>query len=121
MTGDAADSADASDDADADAPVTAYVTAPRDAAADLARRLVDARLAACVNVVDCTSTYRWDGTVHEDAESILFVKTTADRYPALTERLVEWHPHDVPCVERIDASDAYGPFAAWCADAVDGA
>jgi periplasmic divalent cation tolerance protein len=43
-------------DADAETPVTAYVTPPRDAAADLARRLVGARLAACVNVVDCTST-----------------------------------------------------------------
>jgi periplasmic divalent cation tolerance protein len=79
---------------------------------------VDARLAACVNVVDCTSTYRWDDAVHEDAESVLFVKTTADRYLELADRLVAWHPHDVPCVERLDADDAHGPFAAWCADAV---
>jgi periplasmic divalent cation tolerance protein len=108
-------------DADAETPVTAYVTAPRDAAADLARRLVDARLAACVNVVDCTSTYRWDDAVHEDDEAILFAKTTADRYPTLADRLVDWHPHDVPCIERIDAADAHGPFAAWCAGAVDDA
>ena len=105
-------------DTDADAPVTAYVTAPRDAAADLARRLVDARLAACVNIVDCASVYRWDGAVHDDAESILLAKTTANRYADLTDRVVEWHPHDVPCVERIDATDAHGPFAAWCVDAV---
>ena len=105
-------------DADTDTPVTAYVTAPRDAAADLARRLVDERLAACVNVVDCTSTYRWDDAVHEDAESILLAKTTADRYPDLADRLVEWHPHDVPCVERIDAGDALDSFTAWCAGAV---
>jgi periplasmic divalent cation tolerance protein len=105
-------------DTDAAAPVTAYVTAPRGAAADLAERLVDERLAACVNVVDCTSTYRWDDAVHEDDEAILLAKTTAGRYPDLVERLVAWHPHDVPCVERIDAGDAYGPFAAWCAGAV---
>jgi periplasmic divalent cation tolerance protein len=103
---------------DAETPVTAYVTAPRDAATDLARRLVDERLAACVNVVDCTSTYRWDGDVHQDDEAILLAKTTADRYPILAERVVAWHPHDVPCIERIDAADAHGPFAAWCADAV---
>jgi periplasmic divalent cation tolerance protein len=102
----------------AETPVTAYVTAPRDAAADLAHRLVDERLAACVNVVPCTSTYRWDDAVHEDDESILLAKTTAERYPALEERLVAWHPHDVPCVERFDAADAHGPFAAWCGDAV---
>jgi len=102
-----------------DPPVTAYVTAPRDAAPDLARRLVDARLAACVNVVDCISTYRWDGAVHENDESILLAKTTADRYAELVDRVVEWHPHDVPCIERFDTSDAHGPFAAWCEDAVD--
>jgi periplasmic divalent cation tolerance protein len=106
------------DPTDALAPVTAYVTAPRAVASDLARRLVDARLAACVNVVDCTSTYRWDDTVHEDAESILLAKTTADRYETLAARLVDWHPHDVPCVERIDADDAHGPFAAWCVETV---
>ncbi|RCU48014.1 divalent-cation tolerance protein CutA [Haloplanus salinus] len=95
-----------------------YVTAPRDAATDLARRLVDERLAACVNVADCTSTYRWDGAVHEDAEAILLAKTTDDRYDELATRVVEWHPHAVPCVERIDTVDADAPFAAWCAGAV---
>jgi periplasmic divalent cation tolerance protein len=37
---------------------TLYVTAPPEAAADLARTLVEERLAACVNRVPCTSTYR---------------------------------------------------------------
>ena len=105
-------------DADADPPVTAYLTAPRDAAADLASRLVDERLAACVNVVDCTSVYRWEGSVETDDEAILLAKTTADRYDELAARIVEWHPHDVPCVERIDTVDAHDPFAAWCVEAV---
>jgi uncharacterized protein involved in tolerance to divalent cations len=65
--------------------------------------------------------YRWDGSVHEDAESIPLAKTTAGRYADLVDRVVEWHPHDVPCIERIDAADAHGPFAAWCADAVGSA
>jgi periplasmic divalent cation tolerance protein len=101
-----------------DAPVTAYVTAPRDAAAGLADRLVDERLAACVNVVPCTATYRWDDAVHTDDEAILFAKTTAERYPDFEERLTDWHPHDVPCIERFDAADAHDPFAAWCLDSV---
>jgi len=102
-----------------DAPVTAYVTAPRDAATDLANRLVDERLAACVNVVPCTSTYRWDDAIREDEESVLLAKTTAERYPELAARLVDWHPHDVPCIERFDTDDVHDPFAAWCADAVE--
>jgi len=97
---------------------TAYVTAPPEAAEEMATRLVEDRLAACVNRVDCASVYRWEGAVHEDAEVILLAKTTADRYDALRERVLELHPHDVPCVERFDEDDVVGAFADWRADAV---
>jgi len=97
---------------------TAYITAPPADAKTLARRLVDERLAACVNVVPCTSVYRWDGAVETDDEMILLAKTTDDRYDDLVAHVVEWHPYDVPCVERIDTTDTHDPFAAWCADAV---
>jgi periplasmic divalent cation tolerance protein len=98
---------------------TAYVTVPPDAVADLARTLVDERLAACVNAVDCESTYRWKGAVHEGAETILIAKTTADRYDALCERVRDLHPAEVPCIERFDETDAFAPFAAWRDAAVD--
>jgi len=93
---------------------TVYITAPRDAASDLAAFLIEAELAACVNVVDCDSYYRWDGEVFEgDEEAILFAKTTADRYPELRERLEAEHPNDVPCVERFDEADVLDSYAAW--------
>ena len=98
---------------------TAYVTAPRDAAAALARLLVEERLAACVNVVDCDSTYRWAGEVHEDAECVLLAKTTDDAYGRLVDRVVEAHPHDVPCVERFDEAHVLEPFAEWRDGAVE--
>ena len=100
---------------------TAYVTAPPETARTLARRLVDERLAACVNLVPCSSVYRWEGSVEEDDETILLAKTTDDRYRDLEARVAEWHPHDVPCIERIDVADAHGPFAAWVAESVDAA
>lgn len=93
-----------------------YVTAPAEAAADLARTVVEARLAACVNRVPCASTYRWDGDVVEDDEEILLVKTTEEQYPALVARLVEEHPYDVPCIERFDEADVLDAFGAWIAD-----
>lgn len=97
---------------------TAYITAPRDAAEGLARLLVEDGLAACVNVVRCESTYRWEGAVHEDPEAILFAKTTDAGFERLADRVAEAHPHDVPCIERF-AEDAIEPsFARWRADAV---
>ena len=83
---------------------TVYITAPTDAAADIAKTLVEERLAACVNRVDCESVYRWDGAVHTDTEEILLAKTTDEQYEALRDRVVDIHPYDVPCVERYDDS-----------------
>jgi len=96
---------------------TAYVTAPPDAADDIARTLVKERLAACVNRVPCQSTYRWDGEVHDDEEVVLLAKTTD--YVALEARVVELHPHDVPCIERFDEDDILPAFAEWRANVTE--
>ena len=97
---------------------TVYVTAPREAADDLARLLVEERLAACVNVVDCESTYRWEGEVHDEEESILLAKTTTDACEELIDRVEAAHPYDVPCIERFEEARVAGPFAAWREDVV---
>ncbi|MBZ6493750.1 divalent-cation tolerance protein CutA [Natrinema longum] len=98
---------------------TVYITAPPDAADELAATLVEERLAACVNRLSTTSTYRWDGDVHHDEEAVLLAKTTDDAYDDLVERVRESHPYDVPCLERFDESDVLEPFAAWRADVVE--
>ena len=92
---------------------TVYVTAPPDAAENLARQLVEDRLAACVNMLDCQSVYRWDDEIHDDEERILLVKTTEDRYEQLKARVVELHPYDVPCIERFEETDLLDSFAEW--------
>ncbi len=98
---------------------TAYITAPRETGADLADLLVEERLAACVNLVECRSTYRWDDAVHRDPESILLAKTTEDRFPDLVDRVEAEHPYDVPCIERFDEDQLLPRFARWRDDAVD--
>lgn len=98
---------------------TAYITAPPDAADEIARTLVEEELAACVNRVPCRSVYRWDGDVQEDEEVILLAKTTADGYDALADRVVDLHPYDVPCVERFDEHAELAAFADWRAGCVD--
>jgi periplasmic divalent cation tolerance protein len=97
---------------------TAYVTAPRDYAGTLAARLVTEELAACVNVVDCRSVYRWEGDVVTDDESILLAKTTDDGYDDLAAFVERVHPYDVPCVERFDEDDVAPEFGAWIRDSV---
>ncbi len=97
---------------------TVFITAPPDDADRLATLLVEDRLAACVNRLPCTSTYRWDGEIHEDEEVILLAKTTADAYDALVRRVVAEHPHDVPCIERFEEEAVLGAFESWRAEEV---
>ncbi|QSG02173.1 divalent-cation tolerance protein CutA [Natranaeroarchaeum sulfidigenes] len=98
---------------------TVYITAPSDVADEIARTLVEERLAACVNRVDCESTYRWDGAIHEDEEEILLAKTTEECYSALVEHVEALHPYDVPCIERFDETGVLDAFAAWREESVE--
>ena len=98
---------------------TVYITAPPEAATELAEALVEERLAACVNRFDCRSTFRWDGDVVSEEEVVLLAKTTDEQYAALESRTEELHPYDVPCIERFD-EEAVGPsFGEWVAESVD--
>ena len=97
-------------------PETPYVllltTLPASAdAVGFAQTLVDAQLAACVNLLPVMeSVYRWDGRVQRDSERQLILKTARDRVPALWARLRELHPYDVPefiVLPIVDGNDAY--------------
>ena len=82
-------------------------------ARQLARTLVDERLAACVNLhAPMTSTYRWQARLEVEPERQLVIKTTRDRLPAVEARLRTLHPYELPEFIVLDAvaSDAYGSW-----------
>lgn len=85
----------------------------------MAIMLVEERLAACVNQLDSRSVYVWEGELVREDETVLLAKTTAERYEALVTRVIEAHPHDVPCIERFDEDDVFEPFGDWIATSVD--
>ena len=62
-----------------------------------------------------TSIYRWKGSVEQDREQQLLIKTTAGRIDALEARLRELHPYELPefIVLGAEASEAY---AEWVDD-----
>ncbi len=97
--------------------IVVLVTAPTpDRAAEIARALVDERLAACGNVVPgLRSIYRWEGKVQEDEEALLLLKTTRGRFEALRERVVALHPYDVPEVIALPVEAGSAPYLAWIA------
>jgi periplasmic divalent cation tolerance protein len=96
----------------------ALITAPDlETGAEIARALVEGRLAACVNLVPgVRSIYRWEGAVQEDAEVLLVVKTRADRARELVDRVVEIHPYDLPEVVMLPAVGGSLAYLDWVRD-----
>jgi periplasmic divalent cation tolerance protein len=85
----------------------------------VARALVERRLAACVNVVPgVTSIYRWKGEIGRDTEWLMLMKTTAARFEALRDALVELHPYDVPEVVELPIERGHAPYLEWIDECV---
>lgn len=97
------------------APRLVLVTAPDEVVAErLARSLVTARLAACVNrVPGVVSTYRWEGVVEEGAEVLLMIKTTEQMVPALEAAVAAEHPYETPEFVVLDPGYVSAPYLDW--------
>ena len=92
--------------------VVVFSTLPADRdAAVLAAALVEARVAACVNILSpVTSVYRWQDGVETAREHKIVIKTTRSRVPELWEKMRSLHPYDVPefiVLPIVDGNDAY--------------
>lgn len=82
----------------------------------IAAQLVQARLAACVNVQPpCRSVYRWQGQVERADEVPLLIKTTAARYPALEAALRAAHPYELPEIVALPITHGLPAYLAWVA------
>jgi len=78
--------------------VIILVTAGSEAEAELiAKALVEERLAACVNILSpIRSVYRWEGKVSDDREWLLLIKTRAERFAAVEDKVKALHSYQVP-------------------------
>jgi periplasmic divalent cation tolerance protein len=95
--------------------VVVLSTLPPADADRIAGVLVDERLAACVNLTPVRSVYRWQGAIQRDDEILAVVKTTAERAPALSARLRELHPYEVPEIVVLQVADGLPAYLAWVA------
>lgn len=82
--------------------------------ARLAETLVAEGLAACVNrLAGVVSNYRWEGRVQQDTESLLIIKTTRAGLPALTGRIRELHPYELPEVIAVPVVGGHAAYLDW--------
>lgn len=88
----------------------------RASAEKLADALVEARVAACVNILaPCRSVYRWKGALQRDEEHPVLAKSTADRYPALEALIRANHPYELPEIVAVPVERGLPAYLDWVA------
>ena len=97
-----------------------FCTCPdEDVASRLANGLVETKLAACVNILPgIRSIYRWQGTVSDDSEVLLVIKSLVSRFEEVEAWLLEHHPYDVPEVLALPVERGSADYLAWIESSV---
>jgi len=86
-------------------------------AAQMAKKLVEARAAACVNqLAACVSTYRWQGKIETASEIPLLIKTTRVAYPRLERLILEVHPYELPEIVVVPVTAGLPAYLNWVRD-----
>ncbi|HUP92513.1 MAG TPA: divalent-cation tolerance protein CutA [Solimonas sp.] len=91
-----------------------FVTCPPERAPVLARALVEARVAACVNILPgVRSIYRWKDAVQDDAEALLLIKAPVAGFEALRQEILKLHPYELPEIVAVKLDDGHPAYLDW--------
>ena len=85
----------------------------RQAAHELARTIVERKLAACAQVSEIESFYTWEGSTQNDPEFRILFKTTDAGYAALEAAIRELHSYELPAITAFEMTNVFEPYAEW--------
>jgi periplasmic divalent cation tolerance protein len=102
--------------------ILVYMTAPgQESAQQIGEALLEARLAACVNILpQVRSMYWWEGAIQRDTEVIVLAKTVAELFEPLKACVLGLHPYEVPCVVAVSLDHGHEPFLRWIVEQTRG-
>jgi periplasmic divalent cation tolerance protein len=84
-----------------------------DEARRIARTVVERHLAACAQITEIESFYRWKGAVENDKEYRILIKTTDAQYARVEGAIRELHSYELPAIYAMPFERAYAPYAEW--------
>lgn len=95
--------------------IVVYTTCETQAqAVDIANTLMAQQVAACVNILpQVLSVYQWKGERQQAGECLLMIKTSAGRYPALEQAILDCHPYEVPEIIALPVVAGHQPYLDW--------
>ncbi|HUL02721.1 MAG TPA: divalent-cation tolerance protein CutA [Gemmatimonadales bacterium] len=92
-----------------------------DDARKLVRALVDQRVIACGTMLPgAQSIYRWEGSVKEESEVVVLLKTDASKWDALAAAVRRLHPYQVPELLALPVHRGLDRYLAWVTSEVAG-
>ena len=88
------------------------ITCPEEAAENLASKIFEAKLAACVHIsVSFQSLYEWK--VERGVEVMLGLNTRKDKYKEIEAFVLQHHPYDCPSITVHSFDDGYREYFSW--------
>ena len=94
--------------------LTYITTKNEEEALTLANLAVKKNLAACGNIIpNMKSIYKWQNKLQNDKETLLILKTNANKYPLLEKLILEEHSYEVPCILKIPINDGNKEYLKW--------
>jgi periplasmic divalent cation tolerance protein len=92
-----------------------------EAAEALAELIVEARFAACVQVLPpMTSVYIWDGEVQKETEFLLLIKTLTEKWEGLRDFITANHTYEVPEIVALEIDRVSDEYRSWLEDSLNG-
>lgn len=83
------------------------------AAENMAKFLVESRLAACVQILPIQSFYIWQARLNNDAEFLLLIKTRAELYAPVEQAIRTRHPYEVPEIVKLPIAAGLPAYLDW--------
>ena len=102
-----------------DKVVILVTAANQDEGRKIARRLVEAELAACVNILPpIESVYRWQGQIAEEAECLLIIKSPKALYAEIETEILKLHSYRTPEIICLSIVEGFSNYLRWIAESV---
>jgi periplasmic divalent cation tolerance protein len=79
----------------------------------IARELIKGKLAACINIIDIDSIYKWEGKIITEEEFLLMIKTKKYKFKSLKEKILELHPYQLPELIAFEIKNGYKKYLNW--------
>lgn len=87
-------------------------------AEDLAEKLLETKLAACIQIWKIKSLYRWDEKIERSNEYLLSIKTKSDLFVKVSELIKQNHTYETPEIVQIPITNGLNEYLSWINNSV---